>query len=276
MRRRIGAALGIVAVVCAVVVITSNRDPGESPVSESDAVAGHANVSQPKPSALSSRSGIAGGSARARSHAEPSPVESEPPAPSVVPDDREPELAREREAMKRVGPHMFEVMDELIREKAREPIIGSPPTAGSLAMGRNWCNKEMVKLLWDRVSHDLELSADQLKFGWESRAKGDARTASYGTGSFIVVKRQQTPSPSTAVDSDAEERWWAASGADEKAAWLTALFVETSGYVEVLKITTDPCPACGATESVTSDSEPAPQRCAACNGAVVVKSVVYR
>src|SRR5882724_5876093 len=143
-------------------------------------------------------------------------------------------------------------------------------------MARNWCSKEMVKLLWERVSHDLELNADELKLGWESRAKGAARTASYGTGSFIVVKRQPTSGQSTAVDSDAGERWWAANGAEEKAAWLTALFAETSGYFEVLKINTDPCPACGATESVTSDTEPAPQRCAACNGAVVVKSVVYR
>jgi hypothetical protein len=276
MRRRVGAALAIVAVCGVVFVIARGREQDELPATDCEPAALRASASRPRLSARSPRSRGTDGSVGARGHAEPPPPESEPATPTVVPDDREQEVAREREAMKRVGPHMFEVVDELIREKAREQIVGSPPTAGTLAIARNWCNKEMVRLLWDREAHDLQLQSDQLKAGWEGRSKTEPRTSSYGTGSFIVAKKRQPHATPTAADSEAEERWWAAASEGEKAEFLTALFVETSGYFEVLRITVGPCRVCGGRGSAATDTEGVSPRCAVCNDAGGAKYVSYR
>jgi hypothetical protein len=215
---------------------------------------------------------------------------------------------------------VFKRMDELITEKAREKLVPPDPSApkstagaGTLAAARNWANKDLMKALWDKVSKDTGLTdAEELKKYWEGRTVRSARKAGYGTGSFIVVKKQATapktggtqeppkrrppgqssgeknsksgksnvPEKPKAADKPmTDEEWWESVNPSDRARWLTAYVAETCGYFEILRTDQMPCQGCGGLgyiKSTASNGDEEQHFCVQCNGIGVVKTVTYR
>ena len=76
-----------------------------------------------------------------------------------------------------------------------------------------------------------------------------------------------------------EEEWWESVGPSDRARWMTALFVETSGYFEIVRPEQTPCKDCGGLgfkKSTAANGDEEQQFCVQCNGIGVFKSVTYR
>jgi hypothetical protein len=231
---------------------------------------------------------------------------------------------RDQYFQRAVALDVFKQMENLIESKSREKIPpatstndpkGGAAAVGTLSAARNWVNKDLVKLLWDKVAKDLSLDSDELKKYWESRTVRSVRKGSYGTGSFIVVKKaaagpnnkgggasdpprrkppgagsgsgsgkgsgkSNTPDKPKAPDKPmTEEEWWESVGPPDRTRWLTALFAETSGYFEILRTDQTPCQGCGGlgfNKSTASNGDEEQHFCVQCNGIGVFKSVSYR
>jgi hypothetical protein len=136
-----------------------------------------------------------------------------------------------------------------------------------LAAARSWASRELDALMWEKVRSDLALHGDELEKYWKDRRIAQPRVAGYGKGSFIVVKKR---TGADAPQASADEDWWNSAGFAERAGFLTAYFVETSGRFVILRADEADCPACGGRGEVTRAV------CAQCNGCGVVRSVTYR
>jgi hypothetical protein len=183
---------------------------------------------------------------------------------------------RDRWFSERVGPGAFAAMDELIAAKAREPTI---------AEARAWALREVDAQMWEEVVADLGLSEEGLRKYWKSRRVAEPRKASYGAGSFIVLRPRSDASSLAAVlereaaDVRADERWWDAASAQDRAAFLTALVVETSGRFAIVSAGKTECDACRGSsyfEERSADGGVTRLPCASCNGCGGFRSVTYR
>ena len=179
------------------------------------------------------------------------------------PDSPGPNAVEGREARLReeVPAIAFAAMDALIAAKVREQ------TSGTLSAARQWANRELDALMWERTASDLGLGKDELEKCWKERRVAQSRVATYAKGSFIVVKKQTGPG---AAQPPAEEDWWTSADVTERSGFLTAYFVETSGRFAILRADETDCAACGGRRDVTRAV------CAQCNGCGVVRSVTYR
>lgn len=213
---------------------------------------------------------------------------------------------------------VYKVLDQLTDKKAREqkPLrpdaAGTAPGAGvaaqgSIAAARQWANRELSAQLWEKVGTDLGLTKEELEKYWKVRSVKNIRRASYGTGSFIMVKKAAAPGakpggdapqrrrpPSSDKDKGGknvpdkpvavekpltEEQWWETRAASEKGNWLTAYYVETSGYFDVVRADEVNCDQCGGTGKITStgtDGGESSTFCKKCNEAGRFRTVNYR
>jgi hypothetical protein len=209
----------------------------------------------------------------------------------------------------------YKTMEKLISAKAREqkplrPDANAPSGAaaqGSIAAARQWANRELDNLIWDKLAADLGLKREEMETYWKNRTVNNVRRALYGTGSFIVVKKAapkagggssqpvrrrppgspggggagNAPAKPAKVEKPAtEEEWWSEKvGASDRERWLTAYFVESSGRFNILRtplLNCDDCGGAGLTTSSGTDGTETQNFCKRCNGAGVFRTVEYR
>jgi hypothetical protein len=209
----------------------------------------------------------------------------------------------------------YRVLEDLTTKKAREqkPLrpdaAGASPGAaaqGSLAAARQWANRELDAQLWKQVEDDLGLTKEEVEKYWPNRSVKNVRRASYGTGSFIVVKkpaaagkaagnepvRRRPPGsdkdrggknvpdkPSQVEKPLTEEQWWESRNASDRRNWLIAYFVETSNRFLVQSAIEANCDDCGGTGQIKSTStagEDSSTFCKRCNGGMRFRTVSYR
>ena len=221
-----------------------------------------------------------------------------------------------------VAPAIHREMERLLDAKAREqpkprvprsfepgdslplPTSASPPDrTGTLAAARDWVARDLFKAMTDRVAADLGVSPDELESGWKQRRALPTRVVSYGTGTFLVVRRAASAPTPERSESEATrggtewregratrsgrseenverpktgEEWWQSRGPTERREWLTACFVETSGLFEVLRVDQDACTDCRGAGRRMADGVAPPIVCWSCNGSGVVRSIAYR
>jgi hypothetical protein len=165
-----------------------------------------------------------------------------------------------------IGPTVFATMDRLVATHVREA-----PADDTLAAAKRWTAGGLSGDLWRGVGEDLALKADEIEEYWKSRDRPTTRETTYGSGSFIVVRRSKaTGTPAGAVRPTTDEEWWRDATYD-KAAWLTAQFVECSGYFDVVSASEKPCPSCDGAGYMRDGA-----LCTGCNGCGVVRVVAYR
>jgi len=160
------------------------------------------------------------------------------------------------------------------------------------------------------VAQDLNLKPDEIEKFWKARSDKRVRRDTYGSGSFIVVTRAAAGKPGTPPPAPqrrppgsdnkkksgggksnapktpdkvekpmTEEEWWDSVTASEKSSWLSANFVEHSGYFEVIgtpQVNCDGCGGTGLTKSTGTNGEDEQHFCKPCNGCGLVRSVNYR
>jgi len=205
---------------------------------------------------------------------------------------------------------VYKATDALISKKVKErkPLRrdddAAPGSAmrGTLAGARSWAVRELPAELWDKVSRDLGLEKDEVDRYWSERSSRKVQTVSYGTGSFIVVKRATLPGAGTnrrrppgsrsrradnsgggggkAAKPKTDEEWWDSRRANEKASWIEAYFAENGGVFE--KIRTDESKLCdncsgkGVISASNADGGENHTFCVQCNGAGKFRKVIYR
>jgi hypothetical protein len=208
--------------------------------------------------------------------------------------------------IKRVQIQTYRVMKDLIRAKARErkkPSVGgdrNEAASGTLAAAKQWTSRELPTKLAEEVSTKLGLELDEMTAYWERRKMRQQQTATFGSGTFIVVKAELPKSKRNrrrAPGSDrnrnrggggsakqvkplTEEEWWDQVNDSEQVQWLTAYFVEGSDQFEVIRIDeSEKCSSCGgmgyktvAGEGGSTES----QHCTQCNGAGKERRIMYR
>jgi hypothetical protein len=219
-----------------------------------------------------------------------------------------------REVQRRV----YSTMAKLVEAKAREkkPTREDPDqprgmaTPGTLASARQWCSRDLPTQIWEKIQTDLGLTPEETDAFWKKRletgADRAAQRATYGTGSFIVVKRpaptskagdqerRRRPPGSTRNDDSGrgpkvppkedrpktEEEWWEAISSSDRARWLTAFFVESSGLFDILRADeSELCSGCGGTGTLVSnnsDGSTSTTICTTCNGGAKIRTVTYR
>jgi hypothetical protein len=176
---------------------------------------------------------------------------------------------------------LFAAMDRLIEKRVRESSLAPGPD--TFAAARQWLGREFDTVLWEDVASDLGLlNKDEIEKFWKDRDRTGRRTATYGTGSFVVCKPKwpadSAKRPGEAASSAAGETWWAAADSGGRAAWLTAQFVESAGRFDVLGTPEVPCDTCGGTGCVSSTDADAQEGrivCPRCSDCGVVRSVSY-
>lgn len=214
-----------------------------------------------------------------------------------------------REVQKRVYSTMSRLIDKKCSERKPSRVDPDQPrgvaTPGTLAAARQWASKDLPKEIWSKVGEDLGLTPDEMDRYWKERSGRNTQNANYGTGSFIVVKRAASTSrandpgrqrrppgssrsddkggPKTPAKEDkpkTEEEWWDLVGPGDRARWLTAFFVESSGIFEITRADEgEMCGNCGGKGSITSNNSDGSQSstvCTTCNGAAKVRKVTFR
>jgi hypothetical protein len=212
---------------------------------------------------------------------------------------------RDKYFSRRVQRMVYKAMRDLIRTKARErrkPSLGEdlkPGKAelGTLAAAKQWASRALPNELWEKVSSSLKLELEEVQSYWDKRTQPQAQYASYGTGTFIVQKRElptkkrerrRPPGRSKGGNKKkakkneplTEEGWWDTVPMNERTGWLTAHFVEGSDIFDVIRHDkTTKCDSCGGNGFVkiqlaAGGSES--QICPRCNGAGNFLRVVYR
>lgn len=220
---------------------------------------------------------------------------------------------RETFFRKEVQRDVDSVMGRLIEKQARERKQALDPNAprgvaqpGSLAAAKQYMARELPKSLWEKVISDMGITPEEMDVFWKERSSKKQKVATYGTGSFIVVKKvaqtrpgqndparprgpagsqrgQQGGPPKPPAKEDrplTEEEWWEKVQAPDRARWMTAYFVESSGIFEVLRADEstlcEGCSGTGVTRATGTDGSVSTSVCMVCNGAGKVRKVYYR
>ena len=165
--------------------------------------------------------------------------------------------ARRAEHVQReAGIRFPKVLAALIAAKVRETGI-------SITDALAWARCDLTDAAFRVVAAGLarfdDVTPEEARALWESRPRGAWRTASFGSGTFIV-----RPSPGGergAPRPPTRDRWWTSAPARERASWILAFFVQDSGVFEVEAPKTRPCATCGARGVVRGAA------CPRCHGA---------
>ncbi len=217
---------------------------------------------------------------------------------------------RDKYFRKRVALQVYKTMRKSLMSKAREKKAkttqnlerGQLPQ-GTIASAQRWASRDLGKELWNDVGSSLGIEAEEMERFWKERSIKGVQTASYGTGSFIVIKsaekpkkndRRQRRRPSSrnrggnkgnqpekqVAKKLTDEEWWQKVRDGDKAKWLEAYFVENSGVFEIIRTDeSTKCSNCGGkgviTQSSTSGGDDS-SFCPQCNGAGKSRKVVYR
>ena len=103
----------------------------------------------------------------------------------------------------------------------------------------------------------------------------------YGIGPTVANRILQTAAIDGTPKPKTEEQWWAMSARPtDRAQWLRAHFVETSGLFQIIRVDeTEHCSNCGGQGFVTSQSSDGGSSssfCVQCNGSGNFRKVIYR
>ncbi|MCE9634159.1 MAG: zinc finger-like domain-containing protein [Planctomycetes bacterium] len=215
---------------------------------------------------------------------------------------------------KEVQRRVYATMGRLIEGKSREkkPLRADEnaprgvATPGTLAAARQWLARDLPTQLWEKVAAELELKPEEMDRYWKARSGKNYQSSSYGTGSFIVIKRaaaaggsdpnrQRRPAGSTRDSGGqqggpqrqskedkpkTEEEWWDERSPGDRARWLTAFFGESSGIFEVIRADeSESCDSCGGRGVLVSngtDGSTQSTVCPKCNGSTKFRKVVFK
>lgn len=218
---------------------------------------------------------------------------------------------RDKYFRRRVQQVLHSQLGKLCLAKAREkqpreidPDQRGGAIPGTIAAAKRWAARELPQELWGRVGEICGLEVEEVDKFWKERASKKVHSATYGTGSFIVMKkakksgdRRKTrrpppgsrrrgdskggPSKKKAAKPKTEQEWWATVRPGDRAKWLGAYFVETSGLFHVLRADEDDdCSNCGGLGiikmSSTSGAGADSTFCTRCNGSGHFRRVKYR
>ncbi len=219
------------------------------------------------------------------------------------------QVTRERDKYfrDRIQAKVVQVMSDLVDAKAREkkPLRkdddSSPALQGTLAGAKTWAVRELPKELWAKAMADFGLDQEEFDSFWRDRSSRKNLTESYGTGSFIVMKkatlpgseRQRRPAPGSrapgssggapaaqASKPKSDEEFWDGLKNDLRGRWLRAFVVEHSNIFNVIRTDeSELCSACagkGFTTSTGANGQDSNQFCPICNGGGKTRKVVYR
>jgi len=213
---------------------------------------------------------------------------------------------RDKFFLKRVQRTVYKATRDLIRDKCREkkkPSLDAErgkSAPGTLAAAKQWSARELTNEMWDKVADVTGLELEEIQGYWEKRAMRQPQTASYGTGTFIVAKkelpkkrdrrrpaganRDRRRSGGGAQKKDdkplTDEEWWERRPVNERTLWLLSYYVEGSGIFEVIRRDeTQKCENCGglgytSTSSTGGGSET--HICTTCNTAGKYIRVIFR
>jgi hypothetical protein len=155
--------------------------------------------------------------------------------------------ARRDRVLAHVARHDFPaICRRLIEARVKEKAVG-------LEDARAWAKKDLANAAfaelarriarWDTVDPRPSWEAR-----WDETGRGAWQRVSYGSGTFLAhpanVLPARVPAPANLPVPPTPEQWWRMH-AVERAPWLMASFVETSGLFEVAEaLHQDPCVGC--------------------------------
>ncbi len=173
-------------------------------------------------------------------------------------------------------------VDRLIRKVAADKNIGSADKEKRVSIDkamsyvRSQLHKDVVEAIAKKFSLDPKKEVEKM---WEDRPKGARRTASYGSGTFIVMGekkvqdaggggnrqvqelinrlrrnrrggRNQPQAQPQQQKLVTKEQWWVRASMIQRSFFLRAYFAENAKKFEVLNTFMRPCPTCGATGTI--------------------------
>ena len=198
----------------------------------------------------------------------------------------------------------YRFMVSLVRKKSRDHTF-------ELEDARRWVrrdlHKEIVAAIAEKYGLDPKKEVEKM---WEEREVHSSRTATYGTGSFIVLgqakgareRRQRleegmrqaagmrggrgndaqgglSAQPMKLPEPPTKEEWWARADGATKAHWMIAYYAENGRHLKVTGERRNPCERCGATGSIKfqgAQGETIAVTCPTCAGHRFHKGVAYR
>ncbi len=159
----------------------------------------------------------------------------------------EKKLAEERSdtLTKRVRYALPRAVERLIAEKLKGATL-------DLSAAVSWARRDLEQATFLEVARSLQavddVSLTETRAFWDQRRRGAWRTASYGSGSFILAGRRPSPprrqKGPRLPKPPTSEGWWARQDRKTRASWLTAYFAEHSGLFEVGEGASVACSTC--------------------------------
>jgi tetratricopeptide (TPR) repeat protein len=171
--------------------------------------------------------------------------------------------------------------DELDRQ-VRNYLVKTQP---DLATARSWVTSQLREQILKKVMERLGLSEEEAEMFLESKGRGAPHWATYGGGSFVIDRRAKTgKSTKRSVRGDPEAWWSRYCDVSTRSTWMKAYAAERLDIFEVLRVTTEDCPACGGTGQVKKASftqvaggkHEWSENCPRCFGARQERGVGYR
>lgn len=144
------------------------------------------------------------------------------------------------------------LVHKLIATQVRDPEV-------ELADVVAWTRRELPEAAYAALAADFrrwdDVTPDEARAFWQQRLTSAWRTASYGSGTFIVERPKVTP-PKRKPGSGAaagrtpkpptRDLWWRRASRLTRSSWVMAYFAERSGLFELSQDKTRmPCPTCG-------------------------------
>ncbi len=177
-------------------------------------------------------------------------------------------------------------LEEIVRRQIRARV---EPRDARLDDVNAWLRREAVDSAFAELADtlrewDASLTAADARalFAARPRPADGWRSASYGTGTFVVDPPPKPPPPPPrgipVPKLPTREAWWAAATAAERLEFAWATFLETSGLYE-LAAARSPCPACDGSGRQTrrlSGGFVQEWICVRCEGKAFTRDVRYR
>ncbi|MCA9321178.1 MAG: hypothetical protein KDB53_10605 [Planctomycetes bacterium] len=233
---------------------------------------------------------------------------------------REAEKKKEKTLKKRWDYYVKEVsreynrqVDLKIRAVASSRDIGSSDKEKAMTIDRamSYVRSQLHKEVIETVAQKLELDPKgEVAKMWEERKKGARRSATYGSGTFVIAGVQevgaggggggqnqqiqdllervrgggrrggaQQPAQEAAPKLLTKEQWWAGASSVQRRYYLRAFFAENGKQYEVLRDYLRPCTTCGGTGSIKelgSQGGFVKRTCPRCQGNTGDRTINYR
>lgn len=179
----------------------------------------------------------------------------------------------------------YNEMDSLLRKAATQKGL-------TLAQAKTYVEKALTTEIKQKLADSLKLKADDLDAAWRSRQVADAKSASYGEGTWVIDNMRSRGSDPASLDdvqerakndttiaaeqkklaldmSKAPEDWWAKASTQVKMNWLRAYNAERN--LTVVEAKYEACASCKGKGLLGGAA-----LCKRCNGLRADRVVTYK